>query len=430
MRNLFKNGQIMFYKIMIFVFILMSSFVDSNFAQQASSKEDSVRIQRFYDIYHESLFWMSSGKNMRKANEWLTAIESADHSGYVSDKGVIRQLQTLLTDGKKIDPEIREKVDRQITGLILNYIKYLQQGDVRFEYDEVSVPHDSVYVSQLMSSKYKGSVSKIVSQLECKDPDYLVLKKYLNDSIADPNSLKYKTVLQAMNYRKYLVINHHSEYILVNIPAAEAEYFRNDLPEMKMRTVVGKKSKPTPTISSYVTSIVTFPPWNVPHDIAVKELLPKVQKDENYLEQNNFDIVDAKGNVVDDSELNWKEYTIRNFPYFFRQSAGADNSLGVLKFNLHNPFSIFLHATSWQGAFARDFRFLSHGCVRLENPFELADALLRGKLDIKELKSRKKNTQSNTMKLPDKVPVFIIYSPAVVVDNKVIFLKDVYGLIK
>ena len=197
-----------------------------------------------------------------------------------------------------------------------------------------------------------------------------------------------------------------------------------------MRSVVGKKKNPTPTIASYITDIVTFPYWNVPFSIASKELLPKVQKNESYLERNNFEVVDSKGIVVDDSNLNWADYTEKNFPYFFRESTGPNNSLGVLKFNLGNPFSIYLHDTNSKAAFAKDYRFLSHGCIRLEKPVELADLLTKGKIDVYALKTGKKDTESKTIRLAQKVPVFIVYMPVTVKGKQVTFLKDVYGLIK
>ena len=393
-------------------------------------KEDSLMVQQFYSTLHEPLFWLSSRKDIKRANEWIKAIESSDHPGFVLDQLETVKIRAALSNKKKMDNFLKEKTDQQITGLVLSFIKYQQQGNVTFEYDEVSFPKDSVYIFQLIFSRNKGSVAKVASTLMCTDPDYLVLKKFMQDSLTDRNSLKYKTTLLAMNYRKYLTTNHHPEYILVNIPEAEATYFKNSLPALKMRTVPGNKKHMTPTISSYITSIVTFPTWNVPFKIAGEEILPKIQKDDNYLEQHNFDVVDAKGNVLNDSELNWKSYTAKTFPYFFRQSTGSDNSLGVLKFNLGNPFSIFLHATSNPGAFAKDFRFLSHGCIRLEKPFELADAMLRGTLDIEELKTGKKNTESKIMKLPGKIPVFFTYVPLTVTGNKVTFLPDVYGLIK
>jgi L,D-transpeptidase YcbB len=104
--------------------------------------------------------------------------------------------------------------------------------------------------------------------------------------------------------------------------------------------------------------------------------------------------------------------------------------LGVLKFNLKNPSSIFLHATSRQSVFAKNYRFLSHGCIRLEKPFALADALLRGKINIAGLKKEKKDTQSSTINLPHKVPTFIIYMPVKIVGSNLVFLQDVYDVLK
>ncbi len=420
----------------LLTFFIVSCFVATSFAIQpaikvVSSNEDSLMVQKFYATYNEPLFWFTSRKDIKRAGEWLKVIESTENSGFATDKLKAEQIRAALSlNYKKMDNLSKEKADRQITGLVLTFLKFKQQANVSFEYDEVNAHRDSVYILQLIFSGYKESVSKIVSKLDCTDPDYLVLKKFLQDSIPDKNSVKYKTVLLAMNYRKYLTVNHHPEYILVNIPEAEATYYKNDLPALKMRTVPGGKKNQTPTIASYITSIVTFPTWTVPFDIAAKEILPKVQKDDNYLEQHNFDVMDAKGNIIDDSELNWNNYTDKNFPYFFRQSTGSDNSLGVLKFYLKNPFSIFLHATSNPEAFKKDYRFLSHGCIRLEKPFELADAMLRGKIDIQELKTGKKDTESKILKLPVKIPVFIIYVPVTVTGNKVTFLPDVYGLIK
>lgn len=413
-------------RLLSFYFVIC--FMAKSFSQQTDILENSM-VQKFYAINHQHLYWFSSGKNITRAIEWLTMIDSSDNLGLVSNKLQTDQIRPALYNNNMID-SIKEKTDKRITGMVLNFIKDLQQGNINLKYDEVSVPRDTVYIYQLLNSETREPVSKIVSWLDCKDPDYVVLKNYLNDSITVRDTLKYKTVLLAMNYQRYLTINHQPEYIVVNIPAAEAEYYRNDSLLIKMRTVVGRKTKPTPVIASYITRIVTFPYWNVPHSIAVREILPKVQNNDNYLEQNNFDVVDAEGNVIEDSELNWKDYDTTNFPYYFRQSTGTDNALGVLKFDIQNPFNIFLHATSWKGAFAKDFRFLSHGCIRLEKPFELADALLRGEIDIQELKSGKKNTQSNTIELPHKIPTFIIYMPVTVVGKKVIFLPDVYGSIK
>jgi murein L,D-transpeptidase YcbB/YkuD len=196
-----------------------------------------------------------------------------------------------------------------------------------------------------------------------------------------------------------------------------------------MKAVVGKKTSPTPTIASFVTNIITFPNWTVPHTIAMTEILPHVKASANYLEQHNYDVVDAKGRAIDESALNWKSYNDKNFPYYFRQARGSRNSLGTIKFDLDNPFSIFLHATSWQGAFAMDYRFLSHGCVRLEKPFVLADQLLSSEKNRIKLKNSRRNKASKNIALVQKVPIFLVYNPVVVEGTQVKFLPDTYGLI-
>ena len=420
----------------ILTLLIVSCFVAGSFAQKPVKKVDTELkvdslVQKFYSINHEPLYWFSTKKDTKRATEWLTAIETAKESGQVSRKLMTGQIRTAMLPKNMRNKVLKANTDRQITSLVLNFIKELQEVKVHFDYDEVSASlPDSVYIYQLMNSKDKGPVSQIISKLDCQDPDYQVLKKFLKDSIADKNSLKYKSIVQSMNILKFLVANRQPEYIVANIPETEARYYKNESLTLKMKTVVGKKKNPTPTIASYITNIVTFPAWNVPFSVASKELLPKIQKDESYLERNNFEVVDAKGNVIDDSDLNWDSYTEKNFPYFFRESTGPNNSLGVLKFNLGNPFSIYLHDTNSKGAFAKDSRFLSHGCVRLEKPIELADLLTRRKVNVWELKTGQKDTESKIIKLEQKVPVFIVYMPVTVDGEKVTFLKDVYGLIK
>lgn len=421
-----KNSGVTFG--MFLALIIVSCFKTNSYAQQDSVKKDSF-VQQFYSVNHEPLYWFSSDKSRSRATEWLTMIESADKLGIATDKFQSDQIHVALLSNNTLDNVKKEQRDKQITGMVLNFLKNLQEGNIKFDYDEVNVLRDSVYIHQLINLKPGESVSQMVSRLDCKDHDYLILKEFLRDSLTVKDTLKYKKVVLAMNYRRYFAINHPTEYIVANIPATEASYYQNNLLRLNMRTVVGRKKNPTPLIASYITNIVTFPHWNVPHSIGVKEILPKVQKNDNYLEQNSYEVVNSRGKVMDDSDLKWGNYTEKNFPYFFRQATGSRNALGVLKFNFQNPFSIFLHSTGLQSAFKRNYRFLSHGCIRLAKPNELAQTLLPDKIDIKELKSGKKNTKSKTIALPHKIPVFIVYDPVTVAGKKVTFLKDEYGLI-
>jgi len=431
MNNIYTKTGISATKTGLLIILSACFFAIGCVQKQSPMKivSEDPMVKNFY-ASNDNQFWFSSNKNIKKANEWLDAIESGNTFGLVADKVQIEQARIALSGKNKTDIVLKEKTDQQITGLVLNFMKELQEGSVHFDFDGVSIPRDSVYAAQLLDSNRGESVSDIIARIDCKDTDYVVYKTFLNDSLTPNDTLKNKTVILAMNYRRYISINGQSEYVIANIPATEVEYYRNDKPVLKMRSVAGKKKNPTPTIASYITDIVTFPFWNVPFSIASKELLPKVQNDETYLERNNFEVVDSKGNVVDDYDLNWASYTEKTFPYFFRESTGPNNSLGVLKFNLKNPFSIFLHDTNSKGGFAKDSRFLSHGCIRLEKPVELAQLIAEDKIDISALKTGQKDTVSKIIVLEKSVPVFIIYMPVKVDEGKVVFLNDVYGLIK
>jgi hypothetical protein len=427
----------------LLVALSIVSFASADiFAQEYDVIADSMVVE-FYARIRNPLYWFPSkenwfspvgdwfsGKGARGVEQWLGAIESAKSLGIIANEEHIGQVRAVLSSKPKIDSITKVKTDALVTDLVLHFIKDLQQGHSHFDYDEISVNRDSLYISQLLKPKFLKSVSRIVSELDCKDHDYRVYKKFLRDSVSATDSLKRKTIFCAMNYRRFFSTNRYSEYLLVNISQTEATYFKNGVLAITMRTVVGKKTKQTPTIASYITSITTFPDWNVPYQIAVDEILPKVQKNEDYLEQNSYEVVDANGNEVDDSDIRWSDYTARNFTCFFRQSSGAGNALGVVKFDLQDPFSIFLHGTSNQKTFSKEYRFLSHGCIRLEKPFDLADSLLRGKLDVKELETGKTDKKPTVIALQSKIPTFIIYMPVKIDNEKVAFLKDEYGLIK
>lgn len=416
----------------ILALLMVICFLLNGYSQKSAAQQDSARLAKFYKTANKPLYWFSSAENTKRAGEWLTALESRDVKmmGFKVDNAQTDHLQAVLKGAKNLDNGQKEKADQQITGLVLRFIKFLHQGEAPFEYDVFNENRDSLYISQLLESQEKGSVETTISRLDTKDRDYLALKKYLDDSVSDKTSVMAKKIFLAMNYRRYLSSHSNDEQIVVNIPQAHAVYYRDKLPTVEMKVVPGTKDDPTPTMASNITSIITFPPWKVPQSIAVDEILPEVQKDEKYLKDNRFVVVDAKENEVDIKKLKWEEYDKDHFPYFFRQLPGHDNSLGVIKFNLNNPLGIYLHATDWQGAFDKKIRFLSHGCVRLEKPFDLANAILRGEITREELAKVKDNIETREYEIKRNIPTFLVYMPVVVDGNKVTFLDDVYGLIQ
>jgi murein L,D-transpeptidase YcbB/YkuD len=152
-----------------------------------------------------------------------------------------------------------------------------------------------------------------------------------------------------------------------------------------------------------------------------------VQKDIAYLKKNDFLVLDKKGNEIDPYTIDWKSFSSKNFPYILRQGTGCDNALGVMKFDLNSPFSIYLHDTNRRDLFNRSERHLSHGCIRVEKPFVLASYLLGDTINTDYLNQCLKSEKPKEFKLFKKFPVLIFYMTADV--NKageLKFFKDVY----
>ncbi|GAA4010615.1 hypothetical protein GCM10022408_23700 [Hymenobacter fastidiosus] len=168
-----------------------------------------------------------------------------------------------------------------------------------------------------------------------------------------------------------------SEYAEVNIPAFHLQLIRHGQVVRTHRVVVGKPEMPTPTLTSRILVFVTSPAWRVPHSIAVKELLPEIQRDPGFLADNNYELLDAANNPVNPWRVRWRSITPATFRYTIRQTAGRTNALGKVVFYFPNRHTVFLHDTPARTVFTRADRALSHGCVRVENPLALAAYLLR-----------------------------------------------------
>ena len=220
--------------------------------------------------------------------------------------------------------------------------------------------------------------------------------------------------VQLMNWLQ-CALQSNFQTIVVNIPAADLFVFREGTPVFYSRVVVGKPSTPTHTVSGSIRNIVLYPYWMVPRSIATKELLPKIKKDPAFLENNNFQVLDNRGKIVDPAKVPWSSLSKTYFPYQLRQSTGCDNSLGILKFDFYNPFSAYLHDTPEKHLFSRESRFYSHGCIRVERAIELARLLLQDNgtaVDTLLYNPCRLYEQPRYVQLPSPVNVFIFYSRA------------------
>jgi murein L,D-transpeptidase YcbB/YkuD len=220
-------------------------------------------------------------------------------------------------------------------------------------------------------------------------------------------------------------------FIVVNIPSASLILYEKGKPILESRIVVGKKSTPTPTLSSKIDQVILYPYWNVPNKIAAKELLPMIKRYPKFLEENNYQVLNKEGKLVDADSVSWKQLSRYNFPYQLRQSTGCDNSLGIIKLNFYNPFSVYLHDTPWKYFFSLNKRYFSHGCMRVEKAVELARYVIRGNtttLDTLVDKGCVENQQPQTIAATEAIPVFVVYHTAWTdAHGRLSFHEDIYN---
>jgi murein L,D-transpeptidase YcbB/YkuD len=192
------------------------------------------------------------------------------------------------------------------------------------------------------------------------------------------------------------------------------------------RVVVGRPQNQTPVFNNSIKHIVVNPYWNVPSSIAVNEIKPHLIANPGYLDSQNMEMLYG-GKVVNASAIDWTQTNINQF--HVRQKPGRGNALGQIKFLFPNEHDVYLHDTPSKSLFARTFRAYSHGCVRVENPMEFADALLKLEptLSVSTLEASF-GPKERWFNLENHIPVHLSYfTLRVDEDGTIRSYGDVYG---
>ena len=263
---------------------------------------------------------------------------------------------------------------------------------------------------------------------------------------SQPDTGKYVYV----NLTEFVVSMHNDSTIKMKVCVGKSKAENYDEKYKEYLKTRNARAKPinteTPVIGSLIRKIVINPTWTVPNSIIGKEMYHQIVNNPNYLTRKGFEVL-LDGKVVSPVSINWKKYKPYEVPVKIRQKAGDANSLGKLKFNFPNGHNIYMHDTPEKGKFSQTNRSVSHGCVRLNYPVEMAEFLLRlqgdsslvdnfrlkmglqpydSTLQIEDsLLKPIKTTES--IRLKNTVPVYIDYRTVVFNnDGSIRFLKDIY----
>jgi L,D-transpeptidase YcbB len=211
--------------------------------------------------------------------------------------------------------------------------------------------------------------------------------------------------------------------VFINQPAYTASYFEDGAEKLKMRVVVGKPSNQTSFFYDEIEQVDYNPYWGVPQSIIVNEMLPRLRRDPGYLDRAGYEVSDSRGRRIPSSAINWGQYGSK-VPFAVRQAPSEANALGELKILFPNKHAIYMHDTPQKALFDRDSRAFSHGCVRLQQPREMAAAVLGTTVDhIAEKLKQGHSSEKVTRKIPVYVAYFTAWPDA---SGKVEYFADVY----
>ena len=236
-------------------------------------------------------------------------------------------------------------------------------------------------------------------------------------------------VLVAMERERWMNAPRGGRVIWVNLPDFSAAILDDGIETFRTRAVIGEAEdgRDTPEFSDEMTHMVVNPSWYVPRSIVVDEYLPKLRANPGAVP--HLELRDRSGRRANRA-AGFSQYTARTFPFSMRQPPGPRNALGLVKFMFPNEYNIYLHDTPAKSLFDRQVRAFSHGCVRLQRPFEFAFALLAPQEDDPEGAFRRilDAGAERRVNLEAPVPVHIVYRTAFTdAEGGLHFRADIYG---
>jgi len=374
-----------------------------------------------------------------------------------------KQLSAKLYDKKGIST-IEEaytdlvKLELLTANSLINYSNAMQFGVVSPKriyatyYMDTKRP-DSTSMNRVFSIK---NLKAFLDSIQPASAPYIALQKVLKEGGQAPGISKDETQkILKVNLERLRWKNKPAadKYVIVNIADFRLDVMDKGKSILNMKVCVGegrnkdfidniqeydendlKKDRPfsreTPQLNSIIHSVQVNPVWNIPESIATNEITKYAAADRYYLANHNIDVFEKGKKIEDPETIDWSAGNPGK-KYLFKQRPGEDNSLGKIKFLFNNQSAVYLHDTPAKAAFKNSMRAVSHGCVRLEKPLDLAHVLFGDGAKYEQIKKQMEDTVAiaTDIALPKKVPVYLTYITSWVDQNETVQIrKDVYGL--
>ncbi|WP_423146235.1 L,D-transpeptidase family protein [Rubrolithibacter danxiaensis] len=441
------------------------------FKQVLSESEEDVRnpnlINSFYKKHEYEPFFVVNYIKDGQLKEILNYFQKATDHGLDPEFFHYTELKTLADKiydkhGIKSADEAYKSIARlevlTATSLI-DYSNALQYGIVNprrifARYYIKTARPDSLAMLKVFREK---DLKTFLDSIQPKDPSYKKLQQALVSGFQYPGLSKEETAktikLNLERLRWKTGRDQDNRYVWVNIPDFRLTFFDSGKPKLSMKVCVGESKEinyyeklrqyndsgdindrphnhETPILSSAIHTIVVNPVWNIPKSIVQTEIAQKAMEDPYYLSNNGIQVF-YKGEQMDADNIDWDAVTRDNLQLEFKQSPGDENALGKMKFLFKNSSSVYLHDTPVKSAFNLNNRAISHGCVRVENPLALAEAIAPTGSMFNTIQTEFKGNSedSRSFSIKNKVPVYLDYMTCWVdSEGKIQIRPDVYHL--
>jgi L,D-transpeptidase YcbB len=367
-----------------------------------------------------------------------TVAADATAEGLPSEQAALDELQRFET-AAPLDSVAAQQVDVAADALFASLARSFAQGATdpdRADAAWTIEPPPPPDIAALHAAREEGAdVRTLLRALLPQSNEYAALREELARTVEEPSGATNASGLDRDTRMVRLRVNLErwrwlprempASRVEVRLPQAEVLLYRGSAAATRHIAIVGARQSPTPTFAAEISSITLNPSWTPPAQIVRDELLPQFRRNPAAAARGGFDAVDATGAVVDPARVDWSS---RPFPYSLRQRPGPSNALGRLRFDLPNPFAIYLHDTPNRALFAQQQRLFSHGCIRVDDPVGLAEAVLQDPNWTRDsLESAMDTGVSQAITVPSPMPVFVLYLTATRDDQgAIVFHDDVY----
>lgn len=338
---------------------------------------------------------------------------------YQKLKLALKKLQELPDmPSESIDPREKFKPNTSSKSIITIKRKLIFWGDLKRK--------DSA-LTKLYDKETQTAIKQFQKRHGLKSDG--IIGKGTIEALNYSRNQRMEQVIVNMERLRWLPNDLGKHYILVNLPDYSLTVYKDNDSILSRKVVVGKESRKTPLLSSKLTNIVLNPNWTVPPTILKEDVFPEAIRSKSAFSRKGLHIFDSKNREISASK--WKMSDAKRYRYV--QNPGKNNSLGYMKINFNNNYAVYLHDTNHRDYFKYDYRALSSGCVRVENPLELAEYLLNDPENwsiekINEVTKEAKQLKTKIINMTEDIYVHFIYTTSWIENDQLQFREDIYCL--